>query len=521
MQAFLQHFSLLVLGVLHGFDRLRFRGSKRQLCHVSGMNSWLGHTRILLKDFKPFARDLTASLCAAIEAPAEKDGLYLFLNNSHQSKEETALQLAAHHGRTQGLVAVLGCVEPCQTLQVRGNRLTKKLELRVELTKCKHYYHYYLDPLYGLRYTRVQTWFPFTTHVGLNGRDWLAQQMTAAGVGFTKKDNCFTWIEDFAAAQALADQQRTTAWPVVLDSWVQQSNPLAQTMLPAAVPYYWSLETGEYATDIAFRSVADLGRIYPLLVRQAVQTLRGTDVLRFMGYRVRQDGRPREDLAGEVTTRIKELVEGTCVKHQAVNNLLKMYDKFGQVLRIETLLRNLRDFKVYRSKEGEPDGPKSYLRMRQGVADVHGRAEVSQKINERYVAALASVEEPVPVGELTKELGQRVQWQGRSVRALNPLAAADVALLEAVSRGEFVVSGFRNRDIRGLLFGERTARSGTAAGKRQGAQVTRLLRMLRGHGVIRKIAKTHRYQLTETGRSSVTALLAARQANTKQLLQAV
>jgi hypothetical protein len=519
MKAFLQRFGSVVLGVLHGFDRLRFRGSQRQLCHVAGMMSWLGHLRIPLKEFKLFARDRTVTLCQAIEAPAEQAGLYRFLNNSYTSKEEVALQMAAEQGRTQGLIAVLGCVEPCQTLQVRGNPRTKLLELRAELTKCKHYYHYYLDPDYGLRYTRLQTWFPFTMHVGLNGRDWLAQQLTAAGIGFTKKDNCFPWVEDFAAAQALADAQGTTAWPALLDGWVRQSNPLAESLLPCPVPYYWSVETGEYATDIAFRSAEELGRVYPLLVRQAVTTLRGVDVLRFMGYRVRQDGRPRADLAGEVTTRIKELVEGTCVKHQALNNLLKMYDKFGQVLRIETLLRNVRDFKVYRAREGQAEGPKEYLRMRQGVADLHGRAEVSQRVNERYATALAVVEEGASLAELTKELGKRVSWKGRPVRALNPLAAEDVALLEAVSRGEFALCGFRNRDIRKILYGDDSGQKPEEA-KQQSARVTRLLRLLRGHGLIGKVAKTHRYQVTDKGRSSLSVLLAARQANTKKLLQA-
>ena len=56
--------------------------------------------------------------------------------------------------------------------------------------------------------------------------------------------------------------------------------------------------------------------------------------------------------------------------------------------------------------------------------------------------------------------------------------------------------------------------------KHQSGKVTRLLRLLRGHGVIAKIAKTHRYQLTEKGRSKLSALLAARNANTTQLLQA-
>ena len=192
MKAFLQRFGAFVLGVLHGYDRLRFRGSKRQLCHVAGMMSWLGYRRILLKEYKLFAQDTTVTLCRAMEAPAQQAGIYRYLNSSQASKEEAALQIAGQHGRAQGLIAVLGCVEPCQVVQVRGNPQSKKLELRVELAKCKHYYHYYLDPRYGLRYTRLQSWFPFTMHVGLNGRDWLAKQLTRARIDFHKKDNCFT-----------------------------------------------------------------------------------------------------------------------------------------------------------------------------------------------------------------------------------------------------------------------------------------------------------------------------------------
>jgi len=519
MKAFLQRFGQFVVGILHGFDRLRFRGSKRQLCHVSGMMSWLGAMRMLLKDFKPWARDTTLSLCRAIEGPAEAAALYRYLNNSQDSKEQTALQMAAEHKRTQGLIAVLGCVEPCQVIQVRGNPHTKKLELRVELAKCKHYYHYHLDPQYGLRYTRLQSWFPFTMHIGLNGREWLGKQLDRAGIAYRKQDNCFPWLADFATAQQLADQQLTTAWPELLSGWARQSNPLEETLLTCPVPYYWSVEAAEYASDIAFASAADLARLYPLLVQHALTTLQGTDVLRFMGYRVRQDGKPREDFAGEVTTRLKELVEGLCVKHHVLENLLKMYDKFGAVLRLENLLRNVRDFKVYRTLENDPDGPLAYRRMRKGVADLHQRAEVGRKINERYAASLATVAEATPLGELAADLGQRQRWHGRSVRALNPLAAEDVALLEAVSRGEFVISGFRNRDIRAILYGDGAA-TNPAARKAQAGKVTRLLRLLRGHGLIAKIAKTHRYQLTDKGRTTLSALLAARKANTKQLLQA-
>ena len=76
MKSFLQRFGALVLGVLIGFDRWRFRGSKRMLCYPEGVMSFLSYQGVLLKDFnKPYARDLTAAVCAAIEKPAEEAGI--------------------------------------------------------------------------------------------------------------------------------------------------------------------------------------------------------------------------------------------------------------------------------------------------------------------------------------------------------------------------------------------------------------------------------------------------------------
>ena len=50
MDSLVRPFGHLVAGVLCGLDKLRFRGSKRQMCHVTGMMSWLGAMRILLND---------------------------------------------------------------------------------------------------------------------------------------------------------------------------------------------------------------------------------------------------------------------------------------------------------------------------------------------------------------------------------------------------------------------------------------------------------------------------------------
>ena len=517
MNSFLQRFGMLVAGVLMGFDRWRFRGSKRRLCYPDGVMSYLSYHSVLLKDFnKPFARDLTKTMCEAIEEPAKKLGIYQYLNSSKLSKEEVALSIAAQHQKRDGLIAVLGCTEPCQNLRVRKDRGSKRLEMRIEQGKCLHYYHYYQDPVYGLRYTRQQSWFPFTMHMGLNGRDWLAQQMTSAGIKFVKKDNCFPWIEDFAAAQLLMDQQLRTNWQPLLDGWARESFPLGESLLPSPVPYYWSVQEAEYATDVAFRSADDLARLYPLFVQHAYATLQSRHLLQFMNYRLRTDGCPLA--MGEVKTTIKELVEGTCVRHSILRNLLKMYDKYG-ILRIEDLLMDLEHFKVFRTKEGDEGGPMSYRRLRKGVADMHRRAEIGAQINDRYLNSLATVAEPETLAELTKDMTERTTWKGRPVRGLNPLSLGDAALLEAVNRGDFLISGFSNRDLRAILF-PKASSAEPAEQKRLSGKVTRLLRILRGHGLIVKELHANRYKLTEKGRKQLSALNAARQAKTQKLLQA-
>ena len=303
MDTFLASFGPLVCGVLHGFDRLRFRGCQRQLCHVAGLRSWLGHVHILLKDFKLCARDWTLALCKAIEGPAERAGLYRFLNNCQDSKEEVALQMAAQQGRRDGLIAVLGCVEPCQTMQVRGNPRTKLLELRDRADQVQALLP--LLPRPGLR----AALHPAAELVPLHHarrpqRPRLAGAAVGGGGHPLHQEGQLLPLGRRTSRRpsALADAQGRTAWSALLDGWLRQSNPLAGSLLPCPVPYYWSVETAEYATDIAFASAEDLPRLYPLLVRQAITTLGGADVLRLPGLPGPPGRPPREDLAGEVTT---------------------------------------------------------------------------------------------------------------------------------------------------------------------------------------------------------------------------
>jgi hypothetical protein len=120
-------------------------------------------------------------------------------------------------------------------------------------------------------------------------------------------------------------------------------------------------------------------------------------------------------------------------------NTIKIYDKAyaaeGNILRVETTVNNVEDFRTYRKAEGDEEGKEKWLPMRKGIADLHRRAEVSEAANERYWNALASIDDSATVEELVRRLEQPVKWKGGRVRGLRLFQATDATLLAAISRG--------------------------------------------------------------------------------------
>ena len=517
-EKFLDKFGAHVTGVLSGFDRLRLRGTLRMLFDPKVFEVYLKRCHVLIKDFGSFAEKITKRVRNAAYESFERSGRHVeYLRSAQISKEDLAREIARRDGITEGRVALFSALEPCLSYQVRGQRETKEIHMAMETRKCTHLYHYYMHPVFGLMHVRVQTWFPFTLDVCLNGREWLSRQMDEHGIGDQQRENCFVWVDDVVKAQGLLDAQMRTDWPKVLDALLEEVHPLHRE-ITAPMPYlryYWSATQSEYASDVMFEDAAALKALYPKFVRHAMQSFSCPDVLRFLGKKVvTKEGALKANFTGEVTSNCKQRPEGIRVKHTVNGNSVKVYDKQGSVLRVETTILHPEQFRVYRPKESDEDGEKQWRRLRRGVADLWRRAEVSHGANQRYLAALASVTGSTPLKDESAAVCRRVKKDGRAYRALNPLSMEDGNLLQIISKGEFALNGFRNRDVRQALCGE--SKPGKNR-RRQAAATTRKLAILRAHGLIKKVTRTHRYQLTDTGRRIITALLAARNADIDQL----
>ena len=91
----------------------------------------------------------------------------------------------------------------------------------------------------------------------------------------------------------------------------------------------------------------------------------------------------------------------------------------------------------------------------------------------------------------------------------------EAAAFHVFLSGEFILQGFRNKDIRNRLYPSAERRE--SARQRAAGKVTRLFRLFRAHGLIKKISHTSYYRLTAIGQRIMTVALRLREIDIPQL----
>lgn len=491
MERFIHKHTGKITGTIACFDRVLFKGYL-PISWAQSMESFMATKGFLIKDFKALVSRQSQRVKEHAKRMAEVNGRPYREIRSARRKEKEAWQIAIRDGITRGLVCVLAAVEGCSSFRVvRGEKRPRLINAK---RKCLCLYFYFMDRDFGFMHVRITTWFPFTVQICLNGHHWLAGKMDRAGIGYGKLDNAFVWIEDPKRAQRLANRFVKKNWPRILQVFAQQVNPLTQDLLKH-MTYYWIVEQAEFATDVMFKDRATLKPLYQALLRHATLCFSAEDVMTFLGRKLH--GR----FEGELLSSYKKRWPGARIKHQIKNNGIKMYDKHGSGLRIETIINDPYEFKIRRRGRRQGKEIIGWFPMAKGVANLYRYEEICFGANRRYLEALAAVEDPAKAQKSLRKLASPVRQRGRSYRGFNPASQKDAELFAAVLRGEHHIMGLRNADIRRQLF---RPTNNPRSLRGQSARVSRLLKQLHVHGLIAKVPRSRRWRITPKGQTIMT-----------------
>jgi hypothetical protein len=332
-----------ISGILSCYDRVVITGTVPVICYAEGMPRFLYARGVRIFDYPEFAMTLRDRVRERATSLASQAGVSIeHIAKNHIRKEEVVARVLAQRGDHPGLVHILSAMEACDSYRPWHDKASGKTYLRPDSGKCLHYYFYFMDADLGLVYLRVPTWCPFRLQFYCNGHGWLARQMAAEGIGYSMADNAFIRIDDWRRAQQLADALSPDQLHRILDGYAEQCCPVSEVF---GQSYHWSLMQVQYATDLAFRSAATLGSLYEHLARESVFSVKAEQVASFLGRQI------TPQLAQEIGSQFSTRIEGTCVKHRFGKSSIKMYDKAGIVLRIETTTNDVSFFKHHRKVE--------------------------------------------------------------------------------------------------------------------------------------------------------------------------
>jgi hypothetical protein len=491
---FLDRHADKILGTVSCLDRVQIFGSLLALNHKEAMTSYLMQHHIALFDYPNWAKTYAVQIRNKAEAMAQQAGIEIqFLRKHDQRKEELIHKIMEPRGDHPGLVAILSAMESCITYRPQRDRNSGKRYLKTDMGKCLHYYFHFIDAQLGHVYLRVPTWAPFSLQFYFNGHSVLERRLRQEKVDYTMLDNSFARLGDYERAQQLADDLvDPRLLHQSLDAYATLCCPPASALDERG--YHWSLSQVEYSTDIIFVNQQALAPLYDELIRTAMLGIRAEQVAMFLGRKL--DPKFAQELGSQFALR----VEGRRLRHQMGQASLKMYDKFGLLLRIETTTNDVSFFKHHRRVEHR-DGSweMKTAAMRKTIYNLPELSTMMAACNRRYLDWLGAIEDPTArLKELDRLSRPERDEQNRSARGFNLFAQSDRKLFEQLLSGEFCLSGLRNRDLQ-----ERLGKSSH--------QISHLIKGLRLHGMLKKIGHTYKYYLTDLGKRVMAAGLRLRQ----------
>ena len=474
-----------ISGVLGCYDRIVLTGTLPVLSNASHLTGYMYQHGIRIFDYAKFAEPYREQLKANAQKLAEESGIAIEFIRSNSVRKESLIEAKLkERGSHQGLVHILSVMEGCTTYKPWHDKVTHKTFLKYDQGKCLTYYFYFIDELLGLCYVRVPTWLPFKLQIYLNGHSWLSNELTKKKIACTMADNAFITIDNWEKAQQISDNLSIEKLHKKLDGFAAKFCPVHEIFKQQ---YHWSIMQCEYATDIVFKKQEELKPLYEQLIANAIHTVKPENIVTFFGKKLH--GKYEGELGNQYHVRI----EGSRIKHSMNKSSIKMYDKFGHILRIETTTNDVTFFKHYREVIHR-DGTSSQKEasMKKNIYSLKPLREIVSASNNRYLEFISAIDDNTIGHKKLQKATEPKTVEDRNYKGLNFFCKADKKIVLTLARGEFNIYGFRCKDLAKHLK------------QYSSDQLSRLLKRLRVHGLIKKIGKSYKYYLTGFGKEIIT-----------------
>ena len=463
------------------FDRLYLNLRLPLLCTLGGISMFirkiLGKKLPLVTAFKPY-RD---QFVEATEAYARDRGLEIHRFSKHENKEDLARQHLDERPSPSPGVFFIGKAQEKVSVVQGGSTKNEATggwwyRLRWGKVMANQYYFYIWDSDWGMIFIKFSSYAPFAGRVCLNGHEYVKRQLEKENIAFEALDNGVKSCADPKKAQAIANSLSAAKMENMIRRWLKEiPTPMSHLRKKASLPYAISMLQIEYALTQVWKKANNGRQFFEQAIRENLDLGRPERVGLIFKKRITKRSKQKRFM-----TRVMQY--GTIPVYHIIykTNKLKQYFKEAISLRTELTINNPRDFQVGKTLNGRN------LRSLRKV----GEATINRLLRTETLS-----HDPSVSGEKMRALESPTEVEGKRVSALPRSNTRVQALLNALIGCHLICGGFRNKELKSRmaqLLGKDERELSTG-------QMSYDLRRLKGHGLIKKIEGTHRYEVTEEG----------------------
>jgi hypothetical protein len=472
---------------IESIDRMYLNVYQPRLQYAGGVAAFFVGHRGYKYASSALMKPITEAFVANIRHYIDANDLDLVHFGKGESKDDIAhrylAEATATHGADwEGVLFVGRAQEKASVFgtQKRRNPVTGAdyVWLARTTVQVNYFYFYCVDDDFGPFFIKFCTYFPYNAKLCINGNEWAKRQATKAGIGFEPMDNAFAAVDDVPALQAICDDLGEQQIHALLGKWLDKlPYPFTDEDTTADYRYNISIIQAEFSlTQMLDRPVT--GRIFlEQLIRDNLDIGRPDQVSLIFARRI-HTGRKRRT-PGTFRTRVITNHVTPTLRVEYKKSKIKQYHKEGRALRTETVINDPGDFHIGKRLSNLPA-------LRQVGFTANRRLLDVQRISHDPAdgaAALAAITDPIVTDTGTRIPGLRFTDKRAQ------------ALLTALCVFRILPNGFTNRDLRTHL----APLLGKHLEDITSGQTSYDLRRLRAHGLIARIPRTHRYQVTDPG----------------------
>jgi len=488
MELLTERYKDKIKGKLSCYDRIVITGTLPVISNARELTSLLYRRGVRIFDYPKFAEPFKEKLReTAIQLAADNNIEIEYIRKGNVRKEDIIAKIISRRGAHPGMVHIVSAMEGCNTYKPWHDKSTHKTFLKYDQSKCLTYYYYFIDEHLGLCYVRVPTWLPFKLQIFFNGHAWLGNELKKRNIDFEMLDNAFIHIADWKKAQSIADGFNIEKLHKKLDAFAEKFCPVYKDFDQV---YHWSIMQAEYSTDIVFKKQTDLQLLYGQLIEKAIHTVKPENIITFFGKK-----NPQQH-SSEIGNNYNIRLEGSRIKHSMGKSSIKMYDmydKFGHILRIETTVNDVTFFHHYREvRHKDGTASQKMAHMKKNIYSLKPLLEILLAANTRYLEFISAIEDNSIGHKKLEKATKTIEVDNRNYKGFNFFDKEHKAILTILARGEFNIYGFRSKHLKKHL-------DSFSANK-----ITRLLKNLKLHGIIKKIGKSYKYYLSGFGKEIIT-----------------